>query len=519
MASQKIVKTAVEYGIKPQIDPVYCVCTDIIKEQYDIKYKLLDFSNKHMTVTQRDLKRQLLALNVDVINLVVDDDYNIKKSELITVADFNEINNILNSIKNGDIDAKIYYTLGNPQLGYFKFYYSELLDYLGHNEEIWLPNIYSINNGFLSFNKHVKIIHLSPETKHFSFNSCIDSALTTIDISRSYNEFVETNFNFNDRLPYNAKSDYNLNCESAAIVLNNNVINREQLRNIRRNCKKFSYLETLSQFFDKSQLPDFGNKVESFNDKSIIIGTNDIYTFDIEMRDKKKVLRYLEFKNTSDTRQGAEKLAGKTLAIPPVEQIDRIMNLSEYDRQYSKDAMIQCFEKITIKALNYKVKTLKLPDTLDSCILSTDKLLCFDITIVESAYGRGNHHLSRIDTSIPLFDEIILPDKSKPIIFDSYMDDVMLIHDGKKDKVKNFIYKDFGGIPIKIISIKNIPKKSFSSDILDNKLYKIERAITIATNTNDRTTVDYERFITAVLNKQIYPINAVIYYNGYIKKD
>jgi len=99
------------------------------------------------------------------------------------------------------------------------------------------------------------------------------------------------------------------------------------------------------------------------------------------------------------------------------------------------------------------------------------------------------------------------------------MDYVIIHHRDINAPISKAKYTDFSGIPVKIISIRNLIKNNYTTDAYKtNRIYKYSRAITLETKPGDRRTVDADKFLKAVLQGQIYPSNAEVYFNGDIRK-
>ena len=164
MACGHVFDFVISEQIKVDHNPVYCMCTNIVKETYDTKYELVDFSNNKFIVGKKDLERNMIILNIDVINLYIDGRHSIQKFKVINVNSFDEINNIIKSYKEKrglDKEYQGRYVVGNPNIGYFKYQYGSFIDYNGMCNEITIPSeTDDILSGALSFNRYIDTLNI-----------------------------------------------------------------------------------------------------------------------------------------------------------------------------------------------------------------------------------------------------------------------------------------------------------------------------------------------------------------------
>ena len=116
----KRTKTQEKHNIRPTVNSiVYCYCNNIISTNYGLQYELIDFSGRRMIVTKKELETQMLALNVDVVNLVIDEYYNIIKTEVIPANSFEEVS--AKYREHTKTLGNAYFTIGNSDIGFSNF--------------------------------------------------------------------------------------------------------------------------------------------------------------------------------------------------------------------------------------------------------------------------------------------------------------------------------------------------------------------------------------------------------------
>ena len=513
----KQTKAQVKHNIRPTVNSiVYCYCNNIISTNYGLQYELIDFSGRRMIVTKKELETQMLALNVDVVNLVIDEYYNIIRTEVIPASSFEEVSakyrEYIKTLGNA------YFTIGNSDIGFFKFQYCSLIDYIGNRVEIILPEVYDIAESFASFNKSLRTILVRNPVKVFNVALGVESNIDTIDIRMNYKEFCRTSFkiNFSYYSEYSFKNitEYVVPLldreETLNITLNGKPIKYNHITELKVRSKSITQRDELIKYFDESEIPDADTKLKNFIYKSELVNV-DLSKFEIEKRHDKDVLTGVHPGRLSDKDK-------EELVIPPVKKIQWMY--SRATEATSEDAYEHYITDIKPTIERQKINQITLPSTLDTQVLNINTLIYFEVTV--SPKKRKNSYVGKkykIDCKIPLFNRIKLPDNCAPVLFDSYCDEVELAHNGKIAKIKDFEFTDFGGIPIKIISIRNIPTESSTNDVFAlDRLYGYNRAITIETSASDRRTVSANALLAQILLKNIYPVNARVYYNGNIVK-
>jgi len=500
----KQTKAQVKHNIRPTVNSiVYCYCNNIISTNYGLQYELIDFSGRRMIVTKKELETQMLALNVDVVNLVIDEYYNIIRTEVIPASSFEEVSAKYRECRK--TLGNVYFTIGNSDIGFFKFQYCSLIDYIGNRAEIIIPEVGVIAESFASFNKSLRTILVRNPVEVFNVTLGVDSNINTIDIRMNYKEFCRTSFeiNFSHHSEYRFKNIIN-------IILNGKPIKYNHITELKIRSKSITQRDELIKYFDESEIPDADTKLKNFIYKSELVNI-DLSKFEIEKRSNKDVLTGVHPGRLSDKDK-------EELVIPPVKKIQWMYSRATEDT--SEDAYEHYMTDIKPRIEKQKINQITLPSTLDTQVLNINTLIYFEVTV--SPKKRRNSYVGKkykIECKVPLFNRIKLPDNCAPVIFDSYCDEVELAHNGKIAKIKDFEFTDFGGIPIKIISIRNMPTESSTNDAIAlDRLYGYNRAITIETSASDRRTVSANALLAQILLKNIYPVNAKVYYNGNIVK-